>query len=417
MLTEEFLNDHVENSALNLNDMELTSNDIESICKFLNKHTNIETLLLEHTGIDDAGVEEIAKISSITHLNLDNNPKLTQDSCKSLGKNHTLKILSLNNNPGIHNGMPDLSACLSIEILFVKNCQIKSLRGIASNNLKFLDVSGNEIDATWLISLASNDRIRTLHLESCGIRSALAFEHSTLDRLNLSHNNIDLASIKALSRNQNIKALMLKFCGITAEKRELLENGRTADRQLDLQGNPCGRREPMPDSLFNSKLSGPLTLSLQPHTGASPSLYPSLNPSPADYVNGNFESTQPRLSPIRTSTSAPLPSKNPSRVGSTQTAINPTANLGLPNIKPSNENSSSYNIKMMVLGGFIAAIGITAVVLSLTVLNAATFGGASFALLGVGIAAALCGAGIFGNYYYKNRGVAEPVITNPLLQP
>ncbi len=59
---------------------------------------------------------------------------------------------------------------------------------------------------------------------------------------------------------------------------------------------------------------------------------------------------------------------------------------------------------MMVLGGFIAAAGIAAVAIAFTVLNAATFGISGLVVTGIGVAAALSGAGLFtmGAYKYKN---------------
>lgn len=65
--------------------------------------------------------------------------------------------------------------------------------------------------------------------------------------------------------------------------------------------------------------------------------------------------------------------------------------------------SSTMNISMMVLGGFIAAAGIAAIAIAFTVLNAATFGVAGLIVSVVGAAAALSGVGLFATGAYKNR--------------
>lgn len=58
-------------------------------------------------------------------------------------------------------------------------------------------------------------------------------------------------------------------------------------------------------------------------------------------------------------------------------------------------SSSTTNISMMVFGGFIAAIGITAVAVAFTLLNAATLGLAGLVVAGIGVTAALTGLGLF----------------------
>ena len=64
---------------------------------------------------------------------------------------------------------------------------------------------------------------------------------------------------------------------------------------------------------------------------------------------------------------------------------------------------STVNISMMVLGGFIAFVGIAAVAIAFTVLNAATFGAAGIVVASVGAAAVLSGVGLFATGAYKNR--------------
>jgi hypothetical protein len=78
-----------------------------------------------------------------------------------------------------------------------------------------------------------------------------------------------------------------------------------------------------------------------------------------------------------------------------------------PKVKPSlakeTPTSLPMNISMMVLGGVIAAAGITAVAIAFTLLNAATFGVSGLVAAVVGAAAALSGVGLFAIGAYKNR--------------
>ena len=61
-------------------------------------------------------------------------------------------------------------------------------------------------------------------------------------------------------------------------------------------------------------------------------------------------------------------------------------------------------ISMMVLGGFISALGVAAVALAFIALNASTFGIAGVAMTATGAAAALAGVGVFAVGAYKSKG-------------
>ncbi|CEG55572.1 hypothetical protein [Legionella fallonii] len=63
-------------------------------------------------------------------------------------------------------------------------------------------------------------------------------------------------------------------------------------------------------------------------------------------------------------------------------------------ITPKN-NSSSCNLSMQILGGFMAVLGAAAVAVAFTVLNAATFGIAGLVVAGIGAAVTLAGVGLF----------------------
>lgn len=76
--------------------------------------------------------------------------------------------------------------------------------------------------------------------------------------------------------------------------------------------------------------------------------------------------------------------------------------LGQP--APTNEArySSTMDISMMVLGGFIAAMGIFAVAIAFVALNASTFGIGGVVMASLGFAAICSGAGLFAAGAYKN---------------
>lgn len=72
-------------------------------------------------------------------------------------------------------------------------------------------------------------------------------------------------------------------------------------------------------------------------------------------------------------------------------------------------NSSTMNINMVVLRGFIAVAGITAVALAFSVLNSTTFGVAALVLVGIGVAASLSGVGLFACRTYKNKSTSSDI--------
>lgn len=74
--------------------------------------------------------------------------------------------------------------------------------------------------------------------------------------------------------------------------------------------------------------------------------------------------------------------------------------LGTRHFIPTSSGSSSppqplASISWMILGGFMMALGVVAVVVALTVLNAATLGGTGLVVAGVGVASLLAGEGLF----------------------
>ncbi|WP_133129237.1 ankyrin repeat domain-containing protein [Legionella yabuuchiae] len=71
------------------------------------------------------------------------------------------------------------------------------------------------------------------------------------------------------------------------------------------------------------------------------------------------------------------------------------------------------NISMMILGGFIAAVGISAIAIAFTVLNVATFGAAGIALATMGVAATLTGVGLFAAGAHKQKASQSSRLSPP----
>ena len=74
-------------------------------------------------------------------------------------------------------------------------------------------------------------------------------------------------------------------------------------------------------------------------------------------------------------------------------------------------NSSSLSFSMHLICGFITALGVAAVAVAFTVLNAATLGTGGMVLAGIGVATILGGVGLFASSFKKNE---QPTHTDSL---
>lgn len=77
-------------------------------------------------------------------------------------------------------------------------------------------------------------------------------------------------------------------------------------------------------------------------------------------------------------------------------------------------SSAFSNLNMQILGGFIAVLGVAAVAVAFTALNAATLGIGGLVLAGIGIAATLAGVGLFAVGSLKKGEHTPPPIEQPL---
>lgn len=111
------------------------------------------------------------------------------------------------------------------------------------------------------------------------------------------------------------------------------------------------------------------------------------------------------------------PQRTPLAIPTPLPVIAPPKNIPIPTyIVDSPKKDSRNTISMMVLGGFIAAIGITALAIGFAVLNVITLGAASLTIA-LGGAVALGGLGMlgfFGNKYRKEFTSEPAIIPQPI---
>ncbi|WED43362.1 NfeD family protein [Legionella cardiaca] len=72
-----------------------------------------------------------------------------------------------------------------------------------------------------------------------------------------------------------------------------------------------------------------------------------------------------------------------------------------------NTSPAMSNISMLVLDGFIFTLGIAAIAVAFTVLNAATFGVGGLIVAGLGVAAALTGFGLFTSHVRERHTIPD----------
>lgn len=132
-----------------------------------------------------------------------------------------------------------------------------------------------------------------------------------------------------------------------------------------------------------------------------------------EYRNGTSEAWRQSGDPSRyTALIRGFQNQNLHRVIESSPRVEPESGEIIPLRQTGDISSSSpTNISMMVLGGIIAVVGITAVAIAFTVLNAATLGIAGLTVASVGVALALSGVGLFAVGVNKN---SQPMVDESL---
>ena len=116
-ITFDVLKKKVENNQLSLTNSGIKDNDIPIICSFLNKHSNITTLVLSSNLITDLGAKTLAKNTKIKFLDLINN-SIGDKGAEALAKNTTINQLYLSFNKIGDKGAEALAKNTTIKILW-----------------------------------------------------------------------------------------------------------------------------------------------------------------------------------------------------------------------------------------------------------------------------------------------------------
>lgn len=133
-----------------------------------------------------------------------------------------------------------------------------------------------------------------------------------------------------------------------------------------------------------------------------------------DYINGHLVSQSTSVHKVIASYKAVSMTSNPCshseghREGESDKAVNKTSLIMINNeahvVSESCKSvNNTCNVGMMVLSGFIAALGIAAIAIAFTALNASTLGISGLVLAGAGIATCLTGCGLFAKNIFKKE--------------
>lgn len=209
---------HVKDHALNLNDSRITDKEVPALVEFLKHHPEIKKVNLTRNAVGVSGVALLAKVATLTELNLSYNTDVGPDGAAALAKNTTLKRLFLN------------------------GCHIGNAGAIAlhyNTTLVTVGLSGNQIDHTGAAYLARNVRWKSLDLSgnNVGKQGAQGFAiwNKTLESLDLSMNNLESGSVVLFAGSKNLLKLGLKGNFLGDEDYLALFNDRQV--KIEWEGN------------------------------------------------------------------------------------------------------------------------------------------------------------------------------------
>lgn len=200
-----------------LTDLNLASNPLTDLSGLL-KLGNLRSLNLKNTGLEDEQLELIEQLSSLTYLDLEDNPALSGEAVDELGR--SLFRCSIRHSPLVYS-----VTVLDQEVRENEKELILSCQGLT--------------DLSWLSDMKSLEK---LELRDNGISNIYMLLYSrsryTLRELDLSGNEIEdispLAQLTALEK--------LDLSGNRIESLTSL-TGLTALRELNLEGNPLTREQ------------------------------------------------------------------------------------------------------------------------------------------------------------------------------
>lgn len=249
---------------------------------------------------------------------------------------------------------------LSIRRKNITNNDITTICMFLADNpqITYLDLTNKNITDESVIKLAENETVTYLHLDENNLsdKAAIALAKNTkLTVLYLNQNAITDDGARELGKNANLTHLYLSSNQITDKGAATLAEN-TVLKELDLSHNLI-KDEEGTKALFAR--SSQMVFRLRPGEIS--------DEDNNGYAEQKYSHAQP-----------------------------------------------TWNISMMVLSGFTMAVGIAAVALAFTVLNAATGGVAGLVAFGVGVGVALVGLGLFAATAV-NRAPSIPTIDDSSL--
>jgi Leucine-rich repeat (LRR) protein len=202
---------------LYLGSLHLTDEDIYDLVDALEKNTSIKSLDLSQNEIGNGGAIALARIKTLSFLNLGGNKDIRDEGAKALSENETLNYLDLRLSGIGNSGAAAFAKNQSLTSLNLEGNQIEDATAdaLATNQtLRFLDLKDNNIRNAGAVALSKNRILTFLNLRSNYIGDvgaiALALNNKTLKSLDLSKNEIEDQGFLALAENETLCALKFK---------------------------------------------------------------------------------------------------------------------------------------------------------------------------------------------------------------
>ena len=189
-------------ALLNLDECDITDEDVPAIVSFINSRTDISSVNLNNNNIHANGAKALAQVASVKELDLGIN-YLGDEGAAEIANNKSIDILFLQANDVGDNGAAALAKNKQLVVLLLNDNYVgdKGAAAFADSTIKELILEDNKIGDEGAIALAKNKYVMSLALNQnmIGDAGALAFvTNSTLHYLDLSENQIGEAAVKQL---------------------------------------------------------------------------------------------------------------------------------------------------------------------------------------------------------------------------
>lgn len=208
-LTHKEIEKFVSEDRLDLDDLSLTSENVEEICTFLNKHPNIKVLDISGNYLGDEGAKKLANIRTLRSIDFSNN-LISADGIIELSKITTFRFIDISNN-AIYENMDNDQALAALNRL---NKMPRPL--INPNNLKRYVVN-HTLDLSKIPLVSINPEAITSFLNN----------HPEITKLDLSNRVISKEMMLALAANKTLTSLAMKNCNIDDNLAAILVKNKT----------------------------------------------------------------------------------------------------------------------------------------------------------------------------------------------